>query len=71
MLGRIDPESGELLDIDRDQPRSLAELRRITPPCPRCGTPISVIPIPLEGQEGPAPTPLYAFGRHEFHCRCY
>lgn len=71
MPGRIDPETGELLDVDGDQLRTLAEIQQINPACPRCGTRISVIPIPSESLEGAGPTQMYQFGRHKFNCNCY
>lgn len=71
MPGRIDPETGNLLDVDGDQPRTLDEIRQINPPCPRCGIRISAIPIPVSSLESAGPTQLYQFGRHRFNCSCY
>lgn len=71
MQGRIDPENGALLDVDGATPRTLAELRQINPPCPRCGTPISVEARLMQPFEGSGPTDLYQFGRHKFHCNCW
>jgi hypothetical protein len=71
MIGRIDPDTGNLLDVDGAKPRTFAELQQINPPCRRCGVPISVIPMPVEKFEGNGPMQLYQFGRHRFNCRCY
>jgi hypothetical protein len=67
----IDPATGNLLNVDGNVPRTFIELQQIKPPCPRCGTRISVIPIPIESLEGSGPTQLYQFGRHQFNCNCY
>ena len=67
----VDPETGNLIGVDGATPRTRAEIRQINPPCPRCGTPISVIARPVDRFEGSMPTQLYQFGRHEFHCNCW
>lgn len=70
MIGRIDVETGELLGVDGSQPRTLAELRQINPPCPRCDVATSVIPIPTGRRSGTG-TELYVFSQHRYRCRCY
>jgi len=70
MTGRIDPETGELLGVDGSQPRTLAALRQINPPCPRCDTATAVRPIPT-GRHSSTGAELYVFQQHVFHCRCY
>lgn len=70
MPARIDPDSGALLDVDHERRYTFAEIRRIKPPCPQCGTPISVPGVKVDSLEGPGPTDLYMIGQHSFNCRC-
>jgi hypothetical protein len=70
MTGRINPVTGELLGVDASQPRTLAELRQINPPCPRCDAPTGVIPI-ATGRRSHTGAELYTFSQHRYTCRCY
>jgi hypothetical protein len=71
MPGRIDPDTGDLIDIDRSRSYTLAEIRQITPACPRCESTVSVAPIKRSSLAGSGPMDAYMIGRHTFNCHCF
>lgn len=65
----IDPVSGNVID-DESRTYTYAAISRLRPPCPQCGTPVTVTGTKIEGKEDPGPTDVYMVSRNEFNCDC-